>query len=66
MSPRSDPFQVVTLANSTGRVPAPRAEHGLLEAGDPNGEVRTAWHAKEVVRSSYPNDDPDVADEFVA
>ncbi|MCP5030947.1 MAG: transposase, partial [Actinomycetia bacterium] len=22
---------------------------GLLEAGDPKGEVRTAWHAKEVV-----------------
>lgn len=24
---------------------------GLLDAGDPRGEVRTAWHAKEVVRS---------------
>jgi hypothetical protein len=24
---------------------------GLLDAGDPNGEVRYAWHAKEVVRS---------------
>ena len=24
---------------------------GLLAAGDPRGEVRTAWHAKEVVRS---------------
>ncbi len=24
---------------------------GLLKAGDPHGEVRTAWHAKEVLRS---------------
>jgi transposase len=39
---------------------------GLLEAGDPNGEVRMAWHAKEVVRSIYDIDDPDVASEFVA
>ena len=26
---------------------------GLLDAGDPKGEVRMAWHAKEVVRSIY-------------
>jgi len=26
---------------------------GLLEAGDPKGEVRMAWHAKEVVREIY-------------
>jgi hypothetical protein len=39
---------------------------GLLEAGDPGGEVRTAWHAKEVVREIYAIDDPDVAAEFVA
>ena len=26
---------------------------GLLDAGDPHGEVRAAWHAKEVVRSIY-------------
>ena len=26
---------------------------GLLDAGDPHGEVRTAWHAKETVRSIY-------------
>jgi transposase len=47
-------------------------EHGnaklmnLLEAGDPRGEVRMAWHAKEVVRSIYTIDDPQVADAFVA
>jgi transposase len=38
---------------------------GLLEAGDPKGEVRTAWHAKEVVRSIYELDDPQLADAFV-
>ena len=35
---------------------------GLLAAGDPRGEVRMAWHAKEVVRSIYEIDDPDLAD----
>ena len=34
---------------------------GLLEAGDPKGEVRMAWHAKEVVRSLYDHTDPDLA-----
>ena len=38
---------------------------GLLEAGDPRGEVRMAWHAKEVVRSIYDHTDPDLAVEFV-
>lgn len=38
---------------------------GLLEAGDPRGEVRMTWHAKEVIRSIYDIDDPDVAREFV-
>ena len=38
---------------------------GLLAAGDPRGEVRMAWHAKEVVRSIYDIDDPALADEFV-
>lgn len=28
---------------------------GLLDAGDPRGEVRTAWLAKEVVRSHLRN-----------
>ena len=30
---------------------------GLLDAGDPHGEVRNAWHAKETLRSIY-----DIAD----
>jgi transposase len=38
---------------------------GLLAAGDPRGEVRMAWHAKEVVRSIYDHHDPDLADTFV-
>ena len=38
---------------------------GLLQAGDPKGEVRMAWHAKEVVRSIYEHHDPDLAVAFV-
>jgi len=38
---------------------------GLLDAGDPRGEVRAAWHAKEVVRSIYEHHDPDLAVAFV-
>ena len=38
---------------------------GLLNAGDPHGEVRMAWHAKEVVRSIYDITDADLAIEFV-
>ena len=34
---------------------------GLLDAGDPRGEVRLAWHAKELVRSLYDHTDPDLA-----
>ena len=39
---------------------------GLLAAGDPHGEVRMAWHAKEVLRSIYAIDDPTLAAQFVA
>lgn len=38
---------------------------GLLEAGDPRGDVRTAWHAKETVRGIYDIADPDLAAVFV-
>ena len=34
---------------------------GLLEAGDPRGQVRNAWHAKEVLREIYGIDDPILA-----
>ena len=36
----------------------------LLDAGDPRGEVRLAWHAKETVRQIYQIPDPQDADEF--
>jgi len=38
---------------------------GLLDAGDPRGEVRAAWHAKEVIRSTYDHHDPELALAFV-
>lgn len=38
---------------------------GLLDAGDPHGEVRMAWHSKEVVRSIYDIDDHELAVSFV-
>ena len=38
---------------------------GLLDAGDPRGEARTAWHAKEVVRQIYTHTDADLAIEHV-
>ena len=34
---------------------------GLLDAGDPYGEVRTAWHAKETVRGIYGIESPVLA-----
>lgn len=43
---------------------------GLLEAGDPHGEVRMTWHAKETLRGLYQISDPAQAetylDEFIA
>ena len=38
---------------------------GLLDTGDPNGEVRMAWHAKEVVRRIGEITDPHLAIAFV-
>lgn len=38
---------------------------GLLDAGDPHGEVRTAWHAKETVRGIY-DIDADIAVDYVS
>ena len=39
---------------------------GLLEAGDPRGEVRMTWHAKETIRGLYNIVDPDAADAYLA
>ena len=38
---------------------------GLLAAGDPHGEVTTAWHAKEAVRELYAHHDAGLALEWV-
>jgi Transposase len=38
---------------------------GLLEGGDPRGEVRAAWSAKELVRSIYDHENEQLAVEFV-
>lgn len=38
---------------------------GLLHAGDPTGDLRMAWHAKEMVRDLYAHRDPELALEFV-
>jgi transposase len=38
---------------------------GLIDAGDRFGEVRMAWHAKELVRSIYEHHDHELATEFV-
>ena len=37
----------------------------LLAAGDPLGEVTTAWHAKEAVKELYSHRDPKLALEWV-
>ena len=39
---------------------------GLLDAGDPYGEVRDAWHAKETLRAIYDITDPDLGAATVA
>ena len=39
---------------------------GLLDAGDPYGEVRDAWHAKETLRAIYDIDDAEVGAATVA
>ena len=38
---------------------------GLLTAGDPRGEVRLAWHAKETLRGLYDIDCPRLADAYL-
>jgi len=66
---KTDPLyrcrKLMTLAHERLHDTANAKLAGLLEAGDPKGEVRNAWHAKEVVRSIYTIGDPDTAVEFV-
>jgi transposase len=57
--------RLLTLADERLDDHGRRRLYGLLAAGDPRGEVRTAWHAKELIRSIYEHHDPDLAVEFV-
>ena len=63
------PLSVPEAAHDGRRAPREqrprRSSSGLLRAGDPNGEVATAWHAKEAVRELYAHDDPSLALEWV-
>ncbi len=38
---------------------------GLLAAGDPTGDLRMAWHAKEMIRDIYAHRDPELAHRYV-
>jgi len=66
---KTDPLyrsrRLLTMAEERISVDGHQRLRGLLEAGDPNGEVRMAWHAKEVVRQIYAHTDPDVAAAWV-
>ncbi len=55
--------RLLTRANERLTDQGPSRLLGLLQAGDPHGEVRMAWHAKEVVREIYTIGDPDLADD---
>lgn len=52
-----------TLVMAAERLPDDRRDRlvGLLTAGDPKGELRLTWHAKEVVRQIYDHTDPALA-----
>lgn len=55
------------LTIAAERLPDERRERlvGLLAAGDPKGEVKLTWHAKEVVRQIYDHTNPEVAEAWV-
>jgi transposase len=55
------------LTIAAERLPDDRRDRlvGLLAAGDPRGEVKLTWHAKEVVRQIYDHTDPAVAEAWV-
>jgi hypothetical protein len=55
------------LTIAAERLPDQRRERlvGLLAAGDPKGEVKLTWHAKEVVRQIYDHTDPQLAEAWV-
>lgn len=55
------------LTMAAERLPDERRERlvGLLAAGDPKGEVKLSWHAKEVVRAIYDHADVKLAEAWV-
>ncbi len=55
------------LTMAAERLPDERRERlvGLLAAGDPKGEVKLTWHAKEVVRAIYDHTDVELAEAWV-
>jgi transposase len=55
------------LTMAAERLPDERRERlvGLLAAGDPKGQVKLTWHAKEVVRQIYDHHDPVLAEAWV-
>ena len=56
---------ILTLAREKLDDNGKRRLRSLLDSGDPRGEVRQAWHAKETVRQIYQTTDPADADAFV-
>ena len=51
--------------NVSAKVPTPNSAV-CLTAGDPRGEVRLAWHAKETLRGLYDIECPRLADTYLA
>ena len=56
--------RLLTIARERLDQPGGERLQGLLKAGDPYGEVRLAWHAKETLRDVYQIQDPGLADEY--
>ena len=53
------------LMNVSAKVPTPNSGVCSCTAGDPQGEVRLAWHAKETLRGLYDIDCPQLADAYL-
>ena len=64
---RGDPLYRIRLLTAAHERISDRGQvrlRGLLDAGDPHGEVRTAWHATETVRNIYRIDTPVLAFQY--
>ena len=56
--------KLLTLAQERLNPAGGERLQGLLAAGDPYGEVRLAWHAKETLRDVYQIQDPGLAADY--